>query len=185
MLTAYQVGTSFELAQRLEEPLPLRVYNGIHQTHHIFDIDRDGTLKEIWEPYEQPEPDDEHKFKELDRKRCSDELPRSNDQHQAVRETQVEAVAADASRPQTSGTNNSPFVDHRKKWFEACKAPLVQVHDQKREYPVEEKNHSAEGLPRRTNVGAAPPNSCYLTKEGKRQVSHIDGGTITIIIWPS
>lgn len=181
-MTAIQVGTSLELAQRLEEPLPLRVQNRIHQTHHIFDIDRDGTSKEIWEVYEQPEPDDEPKVRELDQERCNDELPHSNDQHQAVGETHVEAVAVDTSRQQTSDTKDCQSVDYRKNWFQACNPPLVQVHNQNHEDPVPENNHSAGDLPPRTDIGATPPTPSYLTKEGKRQVCHIDSGTNTISI---
>ena len=119
----------------------------------------------------------------MDQKLCSDELPDSNDQHEAVRETHVETVAVDTSRQQKSDTNESRFFDYRKKWFQACNPPLVQVPDHKHEDPVQENKGSAEELPRHTNIGAAaaapPPVSCCLTEVGQRQVCHLKSGMIT------
>ncbi|EEP81983.1 predicted protein [Uncinocarpus reesii 1704] len=153
------VGSSFELAQRLDEtpaestsPLGLSPFGQLETTPmHLFDIGKSSTSIKTWKAFEtrtslqkcQPSVS------------CLSDIPEK-----------LPSVATSSSSIFTPKLNPTNIIDPRQHWFEACNPPKPPTKD-KTEMP--EGKHSPQEL-NRDNVKTNSMRSCgSLTDEGKKQ----------------
>lgn len=171
-LTLTKVGTSLELAQRLEEPLPTQT--AAFQAHHIFNIDPSDNTVKIWQAYEQPEALDEPATTDLEQVRdrpCSDILPKSPSQENASEGARIHPGSLDPRTQHKEGADVGQTDGYRKQHFQACNPPQLngRAPDQKHNESIQGSEQLARdpvGCP--NGIVAHIPSS--LTVEGKRQV---------------
>lgn len=165
------MGTSLELSQRLEDPLP-RSSNPT-QYHHIFDIERKEDVVTIWQSFAE-------RTSGVDGKDLPSKLEMYEAHLDGLESHTRSAIGAFAkpSEQHVSKDNDVPKPDYveerRKQYFRACDPP--QLQDIKRDdatfrlFPdprhsmFTTSNRETMGLPDSTAIAS------ILTQEGKRQV---------------
>lgn len=166
-----QVGTSLELSQRLEDPLPRN--GNSTQRHHIFDIDRKEDVVKIWQSFAE-------RTSGIDGKDRPSKFEMYNAHPNGLgshTRSPTEAVTK-SSEQHVSNGNDIPKPDdveeRRKQYFRACDPP--QLRDIKCDdassglFP--DPKHSVVTTSTRETMGLPDSTAMasILTHEGKRQV---------------
>jgi hypothetical protein len=194
-----QVGSSFELGQRLDEPFDLRhrrrsrnlLRQGIltppsMSTMHIFDINRTKTALDVWKGFEMKDRGLSATLRRLEEDRKSPRAGPATEQPDSDMKVHVDA-SDDAARLKE-------LEDERQRWFWACNPPrMVPVQapaatsNQASNVPVISTSKSSVSAAE-SSSGTFPqfepwtgrqPNS--LTSEARKQVSYISLDVIILM----
>lgn len=175
----FQVGSSFELAQRLDDPVDISTLSPSSRSRddvtpmHVFDIRRSNSVTELW--------------KNIERRsamlRASAEAPESQPLSSSSPDFDIKPLDLSHGEKRQSGSvNNGSPSDLHRRWVEACNPPRLPSKEapisesrnhESQENPTAFSSDSGNGTPashQRETEPAGPSSS--ITAEGKRQVSH-------------
>jgi len=169
-----QVGTSLELSQRLEDPLPRN--SNPTQHYHIFDIDRKEDVVKIWQSFAE-------RTSGIDCKDRPSKLEMYK-AHLSGLESHARSVIGAVAKPSEQHVlkdNDGPKPDdveeRRKQYFRACDPPRLQdiKRDDASSRLFPDPKHSIFTTSTRETMGLPDSTAVasILTQEGKRQVRHI------------
>lgn len=169
-----QVGTSLELSQRLEDPLPRN--NNPTQHYHIFDIERKKDVVKIWQSFAERTRDiygkDRPSKLEMYKAHLNGLESHARNAIGAVAKRLEQHVSKDSDGPKPD------YVEERRKqYFRACDPPQLQgiKRDDASSRLFPDPKHSMFTTSTRETM-ALPDSTAIasiLTQEGKRQVRRI------------